>query len=250
MRDICVKVDKLYKRFLIIKNRPTVLRTLKALIKSESLRKEFWVLNGISFEVKKGEKLAIIGKNGSGKTTLLRILTGIYEKTSGFLKVECQPRALFNFWIGFNSELSVIDNIHLFGAIHGIKRDILSSRTSNILEMSELGNLVFCPLKELSLGQQQRLALSVFFQTASDFLIFDESLAFVDQSFAQKCEDYFQKIFIPENTIIMTSNNSSFLRRHCKTALWLDEGRIRAHGEVGAVLAEYESFLGAKNKIE
>lgn len=240
MNNICVKVENLSKRFLVLKRKETVLRVLKALIKRKPLKRELWVLRKLSFEIKKGEKLAIVGKNASGKTTLLRILTGIYDKTSGYVRVEDAPRTLFKFWIGLNSDLSVVDNIYLFGAVHGIGRDVLEHKMDQILKMSELYHQRFSPLKELSPGQQQRLALSVFFQNTGDFLIFDESLAFVDMGFAQKCEAYFQDLLSSEKTVIITSHDTSFLRKYCKTAIWLDEGHIRVSGGVDRVINEYE----------
>ena len=213
MSDICVKVENLSKRFLVLKRKVTVLQSLEALIKHKLLKGELWVLRDVSFEIKRGEKLAIIGKNGSGKTTLFRILTGIYSQTSGSIKIKDRPRALFKFWTGFNWDLSIIDNIYLFGAMHGMSRDVLEDKIDSILEMTELYQLRFSSLKELSTGQFQRLALSVFFQTADDFLIFDESMAFMDKDFVKKCEPYFQDLFSSEKTVIMTSHDASFFKK-------------------------------------
>ncbi len=243
MNDIYVKTENLSKRFLVLRNRETTFRTLKALIKNEPLREELWVLKNISFEIKKGEKIALIGKNGSGKTTLLRILTDIYSKTSGYLKISATPSALFRFWIGLNMNLSVIDNIYLFGAVHGIKKGFLKSNLNKILETAELGYLRFSLLKELSDGQMQRVAMSVFFQVENDFLIFDESLEFVDKSFAQKCEIYFKKLFYSDKTLVITSHDTSFLRKYCNRAIWLDKGLIRMSGGIDEVIKEYEQFL-------
>lgn len=241
MSDFCVKVENLSKRFFVLKNRKTALRALKAMINREPLKRELWVLSNISFELKKGEKLALIGKNGIGKTTLLRILTGIYDKTSGDIVVEDAPQALFKFWIGLNWDLSVLNNIYLFGAMYGMDRNFLADKIGKILEMSGLYHLQFAPLKELSAGQMQRLALSVFFQNKSNFLIFDDSLTFVDQNFAQKCDEYFEQLYSSEKTVIITSHDNRFLRKYCRRAIWLDEGRICISGEACDVLAKYES---------
>ncbi len=241
--NYCVEAKNLSKRFLVLKTKATALRALLALITRKSLKRENWVLKDISFQIKKGEKLAIVGKNGSGKTTLLRILTGIYDKTSGEIIVKGNPKALFRFWIGLNGELSVIDNIYLFGTIHRIERHILEHKITDILEMSELSHLQFSPLKELSMGQHQRLALSIFFQTTGDFLIFDESLAFVDKGFAKKCDSYFEELFCSDKTVIITSHDNTFLKKYCKSAIWLDKGQIRAAGEVKEVVEEYEDTL-------
>jgi len=245
MSNICIKVEDLSKRFLVLKTEKTFLRTLNNLLRRESFKKEMWILHNISFEIKKGEKLAIIGKNGCGKTTLLRILMGIYGKTSGYLEVNVEPKALFKFWIGLNGELSVIDNIYLFGTVYGMDRHFLNQNMDKILDLAGLYDLRFSSLKELSNGQTQRLALSVFFQSKSNFLIFDESLVFVDQVFANKCETYFEELAASDKTVIMTSHNSSFLRKYCHTAIWLDEGYIRMSGEANDVIDKYEEQMGS-----
>ena len=244
MSGICVKVESLSKRFWVLQTSDmALLGVVKAFIKRQPLKNELWVLKNVSFEIKKGEKIALIGKNGAGKTTLLRILAGILNVTSGYLEVQQSPRALFKYYIGLHGELSVIDNIYLFGAMHGIMRSSLRKKMDEILEFVELRHLQFCPLKELSVGQRQRLTIGVFFQAQSDFLILDESLAFVDQGFAQKCETYFKKLSDSQRTVIMTSHDTSFLKRYCETALWLDSGVIRMHDTIDRVLSAYEHWI-------
>jgi ABC-type polysaccharide/polyol phosphate transport system ATPase subunit len=240
MNDFCVKAEKLSKLFLVFKSKKTTLKALKAMLSREALKKELWALYDVSFEIKKSEKLALVGKNGAGKTTLLRILTGIYDKTSGDIVVKDNPRALFRFWTGLNRDLSVIDNIYLFGAMYGMDRNFLKDKLDDILKMSELYHLQFVPLNKLSAGQAQRLSLSIFFQSKSNFFIFDESLAFVDQSFAQKCEAYFKELSSSDKTVIMTSHDNRLLRKYCNRAIWLDEGRISMFGEAKRVINEYE----------
>jgi ABC-type polysaccharide/polyol phosphate transport system ATPase subunit len=119
----------------------------------------------------------------------------------------------------------------------------LENAIDEILKMAELTHLQFSPLKEISWGQSQRLAVSTFFQTTSDFLIFDESLSFVDQYFAEKCKEYFQDLCASERTIIMTSHESSILKKHCNQAIWLDGGTIRMSGDVDQVIEAYEQTL-------
>lgn len=242
MNNICVKAESLSKRFFVLERKETALRALMVLIKRELFKRELWVLRDISFEIKKGEKVAIIGKNGSGKTTLIRILTGIYGKTSGNIEVKVEPKALFRSSTGFNIDLSIIDNIYLFGAVHGMERNFLTGKIDRMLELAGLYPLRFSPLKHLSAGQIQRLALSVFFQNTSDFLIFDECLAFIDQSFVQKCEVYFKDLACSEKTVVIITHDNSFLKKYCRTAIWLDEGNIRMYGDAESVISEYERF--------
>ena len=245
MSDFCIKVEKLSKRFFTFKSSKTTLQTLRAIIRREPLKKELWVLHDVSFEVKKGDKLALLGRNGGGKTTLLRILTGIYGKTSGDIVLRDNPQALLVFWIGFNGYLSVVENIYLFGAVYGMDRSFLENKIGEILEMSKLSHLRFSLLKELSTGEMQRLALSIFFQNESKLLIFDESFAFIDQDFFRKCDTYFRQLFSCDKTVIITSHDTDFLRKYCRTAIWLDEGRIRMQGEAENVINAYEKSLEA-----
>jgi ABC-type polysaccharide/polyol phosphate transport system ATPase subunit len=238
--DDAVRAERISKRFSVSHQRQTTLLMVRAILGGRPLRQEHWVLRDISFAVPRGEKLAIVGRNGSGKTTLLRVLTGIYEPTSGHLAVTGAPRALFDCSIGFMRELPLVDNIYLFGAIHGIDRDRLAPREGAIFELAELEHLKFARLKELSTGQIQRLALSTFSQTDSDLLIFDEVLANVDRGFAHASAAFFRSLAASDKTVILTSHDASFLRAHCQKALWLEKGRVKAIGPCADVLDAYE----------
>jgi len=240
MNELCVEVKNLSKCFFIPCSQETSLKVLKRIILRQPMKKEFWALRDITFSVKKGEKLAVVGKNGSGKTTLLRILGGIYNETSGYVRTSCDANILLAFWVGFNGELSVIENAYLFGAIHGISRRFLKDKMDEILNAAELFDLRYAYLKEISSGQRQRLALSVFFQNTENFLIFDESLTCVDKYFSQVCEKYFQSLLESDKTVIVCSHDTSFLRKHCNTAIWMDEGRIRMIGSAEEVITKYE----------
>jgi lipopolysaccharide transport system ATP-binding protein len=148
-----------------------------------------------------------------------------------------------------NSELPVIDNIYLFGAVHGMDRDFLTGRVDRILDLADLFQFRFAAFKTLSTGQQQRLALSVFFQTAGDINIFDESLSPLDQGFVRECERYFETLVELQKTVILTSHNLTLLRRFCRKALWLDHGAVRMLGSTEDVLDAYETALTSKESI-
>ena len=147
--------------------------------------------------------------------------------------------------MGTCSELTVVDNVYLFGAMYGLDRNFLKEKMDKILGVAELRRLAFCPLKELSSGQVVRFAFSVFSLVEGNFLMFDESLMSVDMGFAEKCKTYFRNLASSGKTIIMTSHNTNFLSDYCKTALWIDGGRIRMSGEVGNVISAYESSFRA-----
>jgi lipopolysaccharide transport system ATP-binding protein len=243
MNSIAAKTIDFSKRFFIPATRESAFRVLRRILRGEPLVTELWALKEVSIEVSKGEKLAIVGKNGAGKTTLLRAFMGIHDATSGSIICPEPPTALLRFYVGLNEDLSVIDNIFLFGAIHAMDRAFLMSRLRHIFELSELYHLRFSPLKRLSMGERQRLALSVFMQSPADFLIFDESLEFVDEYFARKACVYFDALAASDKTVIMTSHDHSMLLKYCKRAIWLEAGRIRMEGEAGAVIGAYERAL-------
>jgi len=243
MSDILIQVVNLSKRFHILLRKKTSLEVLKTLAQKEPLKAEYWVLRGLTFEVFQGDRIALIGKNGSGKTTLLRILSGIYACTSGTLDIRHKPSTLFRSMAGVFPDLSVIDNVYLLGSIYGINRSYLDRRLDAVLSYSELENLKFCPMKDLSSGQRQRLVLAIFFESQNNFLIFDESLSAVDLGFSMKFEERLKSDSFSGRTIIMTSHDHEFLRRHCRTAIWLEEGKIRMQGEVNEVLDQYEQSL-------
>jgi ABC-2 type transport system ATP-binding protein len=241
--SVCVRAEHLSKRFHLLKSRRTAFGTIRALARGESLRREHWVLKDVTFDIDRGDKVALVGRNGSGKTTLLRIVSGIYRTTSGRLYIAESPRPLFSCIAGLRYEFSVVDNIYLFGALHGIARSRLEPMERSLLERIELSHLAYGPLKDVSVGQAQRLALAVFAETQSDFLILDEVAANtgnVDHGFRLELEKYFGAIARSEKTLLMTSHDASLLRRHCQKAIWLEAGELRRFGPVDDVVDEYE----------
>jgi ABC-type polysaccharide/polyol phosphate transport system ATPase subunit len=240
MSALAIRARGLVKHFHVLRRQRTVLRALRALRNPSALRRELIALDDVSFDVASGEKVALVGRNGSGKTTLLRVLAGIYQRTSGDLWMAAEPRPLFSHAIGLAGELPVESNIVLFGAMHGMDRAFLRPRVDTILDLAGLHELRFALLKELSTGQRQRLALSVFFQAPSPFLVFDEALTNVDQGFLRTCERYFDAVASSDRTVVMTGHDSRWLRRYCRTALWLDGGRLRMHGPADEVLDAYD----------
>lgn len=235
-----VRLDRVTKRFMIPLTQRTTLRVVKALIRREALRRELWALEDVSFSIAQGEHVALLGRNGSGKTTLLRLLSGILAPTSGTIALASPPRALFSTVIGFSTELTVADNVYLFGAIHGLTRHRLEPRHEEIVARAGVTHLMHTPLKDLSMGQVQRLALSIFAETTERFLIFDEVLGNVDRGFARTADAYFRAIAQSGRTLVMTSHDPAFLAAYCERAVWIDGGRVRLDGPFDGVMRAYE----------
>jgi ABC-type polysaccharide/polyol phosphate transport system ATPase subunit len=240
-----VRLEHVGKRFLVPRTQRTALRALRAIVRGEPLRHELWALEDVSFSLPVGSRIALIGRNGCGKTTLLRLLSGILMPTMGVLEVASKPRALFSTTVGFSAELSVADNVYLFGAIHGMTRSALLPRHEEIIARAGIAHLTHSYLKDLSVGQIQRLGLSVFAETDGRFLIFDEVLGNVDRGFARTTDAFFRSLADSGRTIVMTSHDPAFLRAHCERAIWIDGGRVREDGPFDAVMRGYErSFDG------
>lgn len=241
MNSPLAKADHAAKRYRVLKRQRSTLRALKALCGQEKLTMELWALRDLSFTINRGEKIALIGRNGSGKTTLLRLLAGIIEPSSGCIRVAEPPLALFKFWIGQNADLPVMDNIYLFGAVCGMKRGRMKPLVPQILESADIRDLGFAPLHDLSLGQRQRLALSIVFQAPADFLVFDETFVHVDQAFFRECDAFFTHLADSSRTMIITSHDHNFLKKYCRRAIWLDKGSIRLDGPVAQVIEAYDA---------
>ena len=236
-----VRLERVGKRFLVPRAQRTTLRVVRALVRGETLRDELWALREVSFELPAGGRLALIGRNGSGKTTLLRLLAGILAPTLGTLEVASRPRALFSTTVGFSQELSAADNVFLFGAVHGMTRRTLAPRLDAIIHRAGLERLMHAPLKDLSMGQVQRLALSIFGETTERFLVFDEVLGNVDRGFARTADAFFRSLAEDGRTIVMTSHDPAFLRSYCERAIWIEDGRVRRDGPFDPIMREYES---------
>ncbi|MCX6554442.1 MAG: ATP-binding cassette domain-containing protein [Candidatus Aminicenantes bacterium] len=241
MNEPLIQASHVAKRYRVLKRQRSTLRALKALWGPEKLTMEVWALRDLSFTIKRGEKVAVIGRNGSGKTTLLRLISGIIDPSRGSIEVAAEPLALFKFWIGQNADLPVIDNIYLFGAVCGMKRRQTEPLVAKILDSADIKKLGFAPLHDLSLGQRQRLALSIVFQAPADFLVFDETFVHVDQAFIRECNAFFVRLAESTRTMVITSHDHDFLKKYCQRALWLDKGQIRLDGPAAEVIAAYEA---------
>ena len=231
------------KRFRIRVVRRSPLATLREGFSGTATHRDLWVLRDVSLRLERGDRLAVIGGNGCGKTTLLRMMAGIYRPSRGHLVIHGEPRILFRSGIGFTPELSVIDNAFLFGAVHGIERSVLRGQVEAALEFSELRELAHGPLKNLSVGQLRRLALSVFAESRGNFLMLDEALDNVDLEFRRRFEARFAQLLDPGKTFVMTSHDSDLLARFCRTAIWLADGTVHMAGPVEEVLRCYSECV-------
>ncbi len=203
---------------------------------------EFWALKNISFEVKKGDSLGIVGTNGAGKTTLLKLVSGIMKPTSGKLITEGSIAPLFAMGTGFDSSLSARENIYLVGSMHGHTREYMKKRFDEIIDFAELEDFVDVPVRNFSSGMRSRLAFAISTLVRADILIADEVLSVGDAKFRKKSEERMDKMRENGVTIFLVSHSSAQVRKVCRRALWLDHGQVKMIGPSEAVCGLYDSY--------
>jgi ABC-2 type transport system ATP-binding protein/lipopolysaccharide transport system ATP-binding protein len=197
------------------------------------------VLDNIDLVVAKGEKIGIIGSNGSGKSTLLKIISGILQPTTGTVRVRGQVAPLIELGAGFDSEISVMDNILLYGVLLGFSRAEMKGRSRSILEFAELEDYALVPVKGLSSGMVARLGFSIATDVQPDILILDEVLSVGDESFKNKCKQRIDKFWGDNATVLVVSHAMEFIQQSCDKAIWLDKGKVKFVGEANEVVRCY-----------
>lgn len=203
---------------------------------------EFWALKDVSFDVKKGDSLGIVGTNGAGKTTLLKLVSGIMKPTSGKLITEGSIAPLFAMGTGFDSSLSARENIYLVGSMHGHTREYMKKRFDEIIDFAELEDFVDVPVRNFSSGMRSRLAFAISTLVRADILIADEVLSVGDAKFRKKSEERMDKMRENGVTIFLVSHSSAQVRKVCRRALWLDHGQVKMIGPSEAVCGLYDSY--------
>jgi lipopolysaccharide transport system ATP-binding protein len=207
-----------------------------------------WALKEVSLEIPQGEILGIIGRNGAGKTTLLKVLCRITEPTEGRVQLWGRVGSLLEVGTGFHPELTGRENIFMNGAILGMSRREIQRKFDEIVSFAEIEPFLDTPLKRYSTGMGTRLAFAVAAHLETDILLVDEVLAVGDMGFRKKCLGKMQDITQAGRTVLFVSHDMNSIRRLCQSAVWLDQGRVRAMGGVQETISKYEaSFLGPEN---
>jgi len=215
---------------------PRLRRWVRA--KSRQYYREFWALKGVSFEVKKGETVGIVGRNGSGKSTLLQILCGTLTPTAGEVNVVGRVGALLELGSGFNPEFTGRENIYMSSAILGLSREQVEERFQDIVAFADIGDFIEQPIKTYSSGMYVRLAFSVIAHADADILVIDEALSVGDVFFGQKCMRFLRD-FMQRGTVIFVSHDTAAVLNLCDRVIWLRDGEIAGEGPSKEVTALY-----------
>ena len=250
MGNLAVTADALSKRYWLGERkvrhntlRDQAMHGLKSLANWREKRAEaptsFWALKGVSFEIKHGEVIGIIGHNGAGKSTLLKILSRITEPTGGKADIYGRVSSLLEVGTGFHSELSGRENIYLNAAMLGMRRTEVQRKFDDIVSFSGIEAFIDTPVKRYSSGMYVRLAFAVAAHLEPEILIVDEVLAVGDASFQQKCLGKMEEVSRSGRTVLIVSHNMTIIEGLCERAILLEKGEIAKEGDAREVVKGY-----------
>ena len=206
------------------------------------LYREFWALRGISFEVKRGETVGIIGRNGSGKSTLLQLICGTLNPTEGTVHARGRIAALLELGSGFNPEFSGRENVYLSASVYGLTPAEIDARFDSIVDFSEIRDFIDQPVKTYSSGMFVRLAFAVIAHVDADILIIDEALSVGDAAFSRKCTRFLRQ-FMENGTVLFVSHDTASVKNLCDRAIWIERGSLMADGDPKSVSDIYLKHL-------
>ena len=220
----------------------TMFRLLRRLVFGGVTRsRSFRALSGVDLEVANGEVVGIVGNNGAGKTTLLKTLAGIYRPTTGRVRINGEVAFFAGLGVGMVGDLSLRDNLYLYGAIIGLRRSRIQEVFDEVIEWAELGEFVESPLRTLSTGMRGRFAFSIARHAEAQNLFLDEAFTAGDAHFKEKCDRFFAQRAGGPQTILAATHSMDFVKTYCTKALWMDHGKQMAWGEVNDVLEQYHA---------
>lgn len=209
--------------------------------------RQFSALNGVSFDVKPGEVVGIVGRNGSGKSTLLQLVCGTLAPTAGSIVVNGRVGAILELGAGFNPDFTGRENAYLNGLLLGLTREEMDQRIEEILTFADIGDFVDQPVKTYSSGMFARLAFSVQASLDPEILIVDEALAVGDSEFVHKCMVKFHAMRAKGKTILLVTHDATAVKTLCDRALWLDNGALAAIGEASSVVDQYLAAISEQS---
>ena len=203
-------------------------------------KNEFWALKNVSFDVKKGEVVGIIGSNGAGKSTLLKVISGVMKPTNGTITVEGAISPMIELGAGFDPELTARENIYLNGAILGYSKKFLDEKFNEIVEFSELRDFLDVPVKNFSSGMTAKLAFSIATIVNPEILIVDEILSVGDMRFQEKSRNKMMEMINGGTTVLYVSHSIESIKDLCSKVVWIEHGEIQQIGNPKKVCEEYK----------
>ena len=250
-----IAVSKKYNLGMTRKSLPVFISTwakstLHRTVMEVTEKDDFWALRKLSFELKKGDSLALVGANGAGKTTILKLLANITKPTSGKIHINGKLSALIELGAGFHPDLSGRENIYLNGSILGLKKNDIAKRFDSIVSFAELEQFIDTPVKRYSSGMAVRLGFSVAASIDPDILLVDEVLAVGDSAFRLKCMNRIQELIDNGTTLVFVSHNMGLVKAVCEKAIYLEKGIIKKFGQTSEVIEAYNRALNEQRISE
>lgn len=203
---------------------------------------EFWALSDVSFNLYPGDRLGILGLNGAGKSTILKAIAGVYHPTTGYVKMQGRLAPLLELGAGFEPQYSARENIFLYGAILGYKKDFIQTKFDEIIDFAELRDFIDVPVKNYSSGMKSRLGFAICTAVNPDILILDEVLSVGDSKFRRKSEEKIMSMFDGKVTVLFVSHSLDQVRRICNKAMILDHGHLKCFGDINDIAPIYEQM--------
>ncbi len=199
-------------------------------------------LKNISFELKSGDRLGLIGHNGAGKTTLLKVLAGIYEPTAGNISIKGNSNCLFDIMMGMDQESTGYENIMLRGLILGLTRREVRNLVPDIEAFAELGEFMKMPVKTYSSGMKVRLAFGIITSMVSEILLIDEVVNVGDARFMEKAQQRMHGLIHQSDIMVLSTHETNIMKEFCNKVLWLEHGMVKAYGPIDTVIEQYNTY--------
>lgn len=239
-----ITVDHVSMRFNLAQEKTETLKEYTVKFLKHQLRfNEFLALKDVSFSVKKGESVALIGRNGSGKSTMLKVIAGVMYPSVGSVRVNGEIAPLIELGAGFDMDLTARENVYLNGAVMGHDRAYMDAHFDSIIDFAELREFVDVPVKNFSSGMIARLGFAIATEVKAEILICDEVLAVGDFMFQQKCHERMAQMLSGGTTLLFVSHDIAQVQKMCERAIWLDHGVKRGDGPSKVVCAEYTKAM-------
>ena len=216
------------------------------LIKRQLNYKEFWALKDISFKIKKGDRVGIVGLNGAGKSTLLKVISGVLKPTEGKVKISGSIAPLLELGAGFNKQYTGVENIYLYGAMLGHSKTFINEKFDEIVKFSELGEFINVPVKNYSSGMKSRLGFAIATIVEPDILILDEVLSVGDAKFRKKSTNKIKSMIENNVTVLFVSHSIEQVLELCNKAILLEKGHLVAYGSSEEIAELYQKKLDEK----
>lgn len=220
-------------------------KALKHFLLSKKVKKsqKFQALNSVSFNIKRGTNVGIIGSNGSGKSTLLRILANTLTPDSGSIKNTAKSVSLLSLGVGFQADLTGHENVYLNGLLLGLSKDQIEERMNSIIDFAELGDFIYNPVRTYSSGMKSRLSFSIAINVEPELLLIDEIFSVGDEHFRKKSGKRMEQLIQDHRTVVMVSHSLDQIKKYCTQVIWIEGGKIMGDGEPEEIIEKYLQYV-------